>query len=120
MVLDPAIWSVIAAVVGVIGSIVVARYTKKSQDDANQTSKWEAMFNANEAQMQRLSNEVAESNEKVDRLEEKVDKLERDLQHKDKQLYWSLTYVRELIRHIVGNDPSAKYPAAPDQIEDLI
>ncbi len=120
MELDPSIWSVLIAAIGLVGSVVAARYSKKSQDQSNETSKWEAMFKASDTQMQRLANEIAESAEKVDRLEEKVNQLERDLQAKDKLQFWLLSYVRELIRHLEGNYPLDEYPSPPEQIEDLI
>lgn len=113
MELDPTFWSFLAAFLGIVGSIVVARFTKRTQDAANETSKWEAMFKANETQFARLTADVAE-------LGEKVDRLEHELQAKDKQLFWALTYVRELIRHWQTAHPGEKCPVAPEQIRDLI
>lgn len=113
MELDPSVWSLLIAAVGLVGSVVAARYSKKSQDQSNETSKWEAMFKANEAQLARLSTDVAE-------LTEKVDRLEHELQAKDKHLFWALTYVRELIRHWQTSHPGEKCPVAPEQIRDLI
>lgn len=113
------------SVVGVLVTIAAplfgylgARAARRSSKEANNTEAWAKILEANNAQNERLNNEIRDVRTDQNELRSRVDDLERKLEHEQRVRRGAFDYIRVLLRWIETHLPGVTPPAPPELLRE--